>query len=110
MHEDRFNVDELREPKPMTLYWALIRSFHDKKVHNELVLVLKVTNKSIKIVPLRRGKLMNHYPVKYISKRHFKITGLASDVCNYDYNDFLTCDSEVIRKHAAEYYQANKEQ
>lgn len=105
--EDQFDLDELREPKPMKLYWALIKYTRDKKARNSLVLILKVTKKSVKLISLRRGKLTNHYPVKYIKKEHFKITGLASDVCNFSYDDFFTCDSEVIRKHAAEYYRSN---
>ena len=110
MEDEEFTIDELNTPREMTVYWALLHNYnynynyrnHGRTKKNVLVLVLKVTDRNVKIVPLKGHSLEDPDNVRYIDRKNFRITGLAGDVCNYEYNDYLTCDSEVIRKHAIE--------
>lgn len=102
--EDSFNKQEFLEPIPMKTYWVLLpeRSQHIKRrpfCYNTIVLILDVTENNIRLVPLKRGKLTPGQPEMF-AKGELKITGLATDVCDFDYNEFLTSEHSIIRKYA----------
>lgn len=104
MPSDRFTLKELIEPKEMKIYWAFVHSCPLKKKIHSLVLVLKSTKKSVKLVRLfPETGLDSHGKVTYIKKENFQITGLGNNACNYQLEDFLTSSSDVIRKHALAY-------
>lgn len=104
MSSDRFSINELIEPKEMKIYWVILQPYPFKTKVNALVLVLKLTKKSVKIVRLDPKKgLDKPGKVVYIKKENFKIIGLGNNACDYQIEDYLTCSSEVIRKHTLTY-------
>lgn len=97
-----FEQDEWKNPKEMKIYWVELCRYKSKKKSAQLALLLHVTDKYVKLVELKRGKL-NHQPVKRIKRQNILIVGLPQENYKYSMNDFLTCNSEVIRRHAAEH-------
>lgn len=95
----KFDPNEWVDPKPMTVYWALMKATNRTAKSTSLILVLENKTDYVKLIELKRGKL-KHDKIKRVSKQHLQIIGLASDVVDFNMNDFLTADSEVIRRHA----------
>lgn len=123
MSKEKFCIEELIRPEEMKVYWGLVLISHwvkftfyraprrqtNKTKKNELILILKNTPKHIKFVILYKGtlKVKDCSHVIYTKPENIKITGCAVGSHAFTLEDYLTCDSEVIRKHALEYGKKN---